>query len=92
MRAQTRNANRPIATMPRFTISPENSAEIAPGAAVCASGSQPWNGTSPAFVAKPATSRAERDHVGGRGRAGQGVVQLPEVERAVTRVEHAPRR
>ena len=49
---------RAIATMPRLTISAENSADTGPGAAVCASGSQPWNGTSPALVANPHSSSA----------------------------------
>ncbi len=54
----TWRATRTIATTPRLTISPEKSAETGPGAAVWASGSQQWNGTNPAFVAKPQTSSA----------------------------------
>ncbi len=43
--------------MPKLYIRPENSADTGPDVAVCTSASQPWNGTRPAFVAKPATSR-----------------------------------
>src|SRR5215470_9082206 len=67
---------RPIATMPKLYIRPENSADTGPDVAVCTSASQPWNGTSPAFVAKPATSRPSAI------RSGQGVMELGVVERA----------
>ena len=55
---RTSSPSRTRATTPRFTISPENKAETAPGTGVCASGSQAWKGARPALMAKPPTSRA----------------------------------
>ena len=42
--------------MPVLIITPDMSAETWDGAAGCASGSQTWNGTSPALVPKPTTA------------------------------------
>ena len=44
-------------------MSAENSADTGPGAAVCASGSQPWKGTKPGLGGESRDQQRERDHV-----------------------------
>lgn len=79
-----------MATSPRLTISPENSADTGAGAAVWASGNQPWNGTNPALVAKPGEQQRQGDDVDGRGvrphRRQEGV-EPAEVQSAVLGVQ-----
>ena len=46
--------------MPVLIITPDITADTGLGAAGCASGSQTWNGTKPAFVPKPTSASRNR--------------------------------